>query len=107
MKEQIISDCVKLRDYCDIIKEESDALQEKIKKVSDKNKILHKRAVTLACKVEHHSPVFSEAEDCMKKEMEGLTNHIHEMHLTTQRVCCCSLIYYNLMITPPCRIKKN
>lgn len=78
-KEQIISDVVQLRVDAEITQEESERLQHKIEDLSLKHKKLQKRAEKLAFKVRYQSPVFSEAEECMHKEMDGLKRHSKEM----------------------------
>jgi len=44
------------------------------------------RAERLACKIRFLSPVLSEAEECMKNEMEGLAAHIKQMKQDAYRV---------------------
>ena len=86
LMEQVISNTVELTDEADIIKEKSEELQEKLAQIVETNVSLQRQADRLACRVQFLSPVFSEAEECMKKEMEGLRNHIEEMKVTTGRV---------------------
>lgn len=81
LKQQIVSDLVNLRESRDIIQEESEKLEDKMKRLLARNKNLLDRAKRLACYVELRSPVLSEAEDCMSKEVEGVRDHIKTMEL--------------------------
>ena len=86
LKQEIISNSVKLRDEADIIKENSEELQDKLRDVVQTNVRLLGRAERLACKIRFLSPVLSEAEECMKNEMEGLATHIKQMKRDAYRV---------------------
>ena len=86
LMEQVISNTVELSDEADIIVENSEKLHDKLGEIAETNVSLQKQAYRLACKIQFLSPVFSEAEECMKKEMEGLTKHVQEMKVSTVRV---------------------
>lgn len=90
LKEQIITSSIELRDEADIIKEGSVELRDKLQNVMNTNAMLLKKAHMLACKVRFLSPVLSEAEECMKNEMEGLADHIKAMK---REVCRVSKVY--------------
>ena len=86
LKEQIISDITRLRDERDEIEEECGALQDKARRLAKRNTTLQDRAKRMVCKVELRSPVLSEAEQCMMKELEGFTNHFKKMDAEIQSV---------------------
>ncbi len=90
LKEQIITCSVELRDNADIIREDSDDLREKLRDIIERNARLLGKAERLACKIRFLSPVLSEAEECMKNEMEGIHTHIQQMTREVHRV---SIIY--------------
>lgn len=87
LKEQIISDITRLRDERDELDDNCKTLQDKARRLAKRNAILQDRAKKMVCKVELRSPVFSEAEQCMMKELEGLTNHFKKMDAEIQSVC--------------------
>ena len=97
LKEQIISDLVELRESRDIIQEESERLQDKMKRLSRQNKSLLQRVKRLACRVESRSPLISEAEECMMKEVEGVRDHIKTMTLEILTVSVGSCV----VVVPP------
>lgn len=86
LKEHVISNSVELMDEADIIVENSEKLQDKLTQIVETNVSLQKQADRIACRIQFLCPVFSEAEECMKKEMEGLKNHVREMKVATFRV---------------------
>lgn len=69
-----------LSDECDIIEEESEKLQGKLKTLSDKNAALLQQVRRLACCATSRPPILSEAEECMMREIEGLDNHMKLMN---------------------------
>ncbi len=87
LKEQIISDIVRLRDERDVIEEDCGALQDKVRRLAKRNVNLQDRVKRMACRVELRSPVLSEAEQCMMKELEGFSNHFKKMDVEIRSVC--------------------
>ena len=93
LKQQMVSDLGTLREEKDIIQEESEKLEDKMKRLLARNKNLLDRAKRLACCVELRSPVLSEAEDCMGKEVEGVRDHIKTMEAKITNVCMYVCMY--------------
>ena len=79
LKEQIFSDLLGLQEGCEDVGVMCDSLRDKVDQLSGKNTILLQRVKRLACRVESRSPIISEAEECMMKEVEGVENHIKTM----------------------------
>ena len=79
LKEQIFSDLLGLQEGCEDMGVMCDSLRDKVDQLSKKNTFLLQRVKRLACRVESRSPIISEAEECMMKEVEGVENHIKTM----------------------------
>lgn len=58
-----------------------------MKRLLERNKNLLQRVKRLACRVDSRSPLISEAEECMMKEVEGVHDHIKRMALEILNVC--------------------
>ena len=78
-REQIISELVKLRDETEEVREKTESIEFNLDTLMEKQKVLMKRVEQIVYRVESKSPFLSEAEECMKTELEGLEKHMKVM----------------------------
>lgn len=68
-----------LKDNAEEINETTDAMKSKLEDLTKKHEILMKSMEQIAYRVESKSPHLSEAEECMRTELEGLQKHVKVM----------------------------
>ena len=78
-KEQIISDLECLKDETEDLREKTNDIEFKLDSLIKKQNVLTKHVEQIIYRVESKSPHLSEAEECMRTELEGLQKHIKVM----------------------------
>ena len=69
------------------MKEGTENIEFKLDQMMGMQKILMKRVEQIVYRVESKSPFLSEAEECMKSELEGLEKHMKVMKQRLTEVC--------------------
>ena len=78
-KEQVISELVRLKDEAEELRVKTSDIEYKLESLMKNQKLLMKSVEQIIYRVESKSPHLSEAEECMKTELEGLQKHIKVM----------------------------
>ena len=61
------------------MKERTDGIEYRLGELTKKQNVLMRRVEQIVYRVELKSPILSEAEECMMKELEGLEKHMKTM----------------------------
>ena len=86
-KQQIISELENLKDEAEDLRDRTNGIEFKLDGLMKKQKIFTKRVEQILYRVESKSLHLSEAEECMRTELEGLQKHIKVMSQKLIEVC--------------------
>ena len=78
-KQQIVSDLENIKDEAEDLRNRTDYIDSRLDEATRNQRVLMKRVEQIIYRVESKSPFLSEAEECMKTELEGLQKHIKVM----------------------------
>ena len=78
-KQQIISDLENIKDKVEDLKERTSEIECNVDVLLQKQKELMKDVERIVYRVESKSPFISEAENCMRTELEGVQRHMSVM----------------------------
>ena len=98
-KQQIISDLEKIKDEVEDLKEKTNGIEYNLDALLEKQKHLTRRVEQVVYRVESKSPFMSEAENCMRTELEGVLRHISVM---SQRLAEVGLLTLSLFKPDGC-----